>query len=238
MGKIANTGKEIEAEGEITHHAYLVLGGRENAVPAILGFIQEKFKIKKTGNPDFWMGEFETMGIDESRTLKEAETRKSFGGGKKIFLITAGFITRETQNSLLKMLEEPRGENIFFLAVPSKDTLLPALCSRLADFPVPVLKSDGEDGSARKFLKQNLPERLKFSKKMAEDISEGNAGKQSAVSFLNGLESIFRRGVCDGKFSRKDVFSLSEILKCKSYLSDRAPSVKMILEHIALILPL
>lgn len=59
--------------------------------------------------------------------------------------------------------------------------------------------------------------------------------KEKAISFLNNLEVILREKI---DFSSKEqAETLGEIIKCRDYLNDRAPSIKLLLEHIALIVP-
>jgi DNA polymerase III gamma/tau subunit len=74
---------------------------------------------------------YETFGVDEGRELKEAQLSKSFGGGKKIFVISFETITVEAQNSLLKVFEEPTPDTHFFLISRTGSRLLPTLRSRI-----------------------------------------------------------------------------------------------------------
>ncbi|MBU3969146.1 hypothetical protein KJ991_02970 [Patescibacteria group bacterium] len=87
-----------------------------------------------------------------------------------------------------------------------------------------------------KFLKTSKSKRLKMIKDIIDEKDlPAQAGKEKAILFLNNLEIVLREKI---DFSSKEqTDALREIIKCRNYLNDRAPSVKLILEHIALIVP-
>ena len=107
------------------HHAYCFEGDVDYITDLLLNFLEKDFKIK--GNPDFWMGEYDRFGINDGRKINDFQLRKA---DKKIIVIKTNFITREAQNSLLKMFEEPTANTHFFIIVPSKEILLPTLQSK------------------------------------------------------------------------------------------------------------
>jgi len=203
-----------------SHHAYLLEGAKEIIVPELFLFLEKEWNFVVKANPDFWHGNFDTFGIDESRVIREMQTRHSFSGDKKIFVITTNFFTREAQNSLLKVLEEPTSDTHFFLITQNTQSLLPTLKSRLH---VVSTGLQGHPGEGEKFLGANMPDRLKLIKEIIEDKDKNNA-----IRFLDDLEvSLYNM--------KADASVFEEIQKCRSYLNDRSPSVKMILEHIAMV---
>lgn len=88
-------------------------------------------KINLARNPDFFNYSFSKFGVEESALLKEADSKKPYGG-KKIFLINLEKISNEAQNSLLKILEEPHGQTYFVIYSRFFEELIPTLKSRLA----------------------------------------------------------------------------------------------------------
>lgn len=212
-------------------HAYLLRGDAEHIARLLREAIEKKFKVSIDGNPDFHESRLETFGVDEARKLKEDQSRHSFAGEKKFFLISAFSVTHEAQNALLKVFEEPTEGTYIFLIVPSSANILPTLKSRLFDLggvPLP----DGRKGeTAEDFLRKNAPERLKSLKKIMEDKD-----KAAAVSLLNGLEEVLGKKIKENA-SPEIIFILEELRKGREYLNGRAPSVKMILEHLSLIIP-
>src|SRR3989344_8671892 len=114
----------------LTHHAYGIAGQPETIIPKLIKSLL-KIGYRTKGNPDFRVESHDVMGVDESRVLKEAAGRKAISGSKKVFIISARGITKEAQNALLKVFEEPPLGTHFFLIVPSLDILLPTLQSRV-----------------------------------------------------------------------------------------------------------
>ena len=232
------------------HHAYLIEGSSDVIVEQICKFIEIDFNFKIQGNPDFWNEKYESFGIDEARKIKEIQTRKSFGD-KKIFILSCNSMTTEAQNSLLKLFEEPSSGTHFFIVADSSEIFLPTLKSRMLIIKsVDALRRKAElsTGQAQirnsygdryewknfelveKFLDTKKAGRLKLLKNITEDKD-----KEKAISFLNNLEVILREKI---DFSSKEqAETLGEIIKCRDYLNDRAPSIKLLLEHIALIVP-
>jgi DNA polymerase III gamma/tau subunit len=144
MKELSNSFKQSEK----LHHAYCIVGERGSVSGELLEFFEKDLKVKTIGNPDFWRGEFDSLAILDAREIREMQGMKAFGGnpirtngdksptsngaGKKIFLILANKITREAQNALLKVFEEPTADTHFFLIMPSIEGLLPTLKSRLS----------------------------------------------------------------------------------------------------------
>ena len=90
------------------------------------------------------------------------------------------------------------------------------------------------DKDAEDFLKTQVEKRLNlpFIKKLIEEKE-----KQSVISFFDELESAARGKLPAQKMARADAEFFAELIKCRGYAGDRASSVKMLLEHIALIAP-
>ena len=215
----------------LEHHAYFIQSIKDSAEKLKL-FLKEKFGISHTQNPDFYHLKFDVLGIDESRRIKEIHLSKSFTeGGKRIFIIETFGITHEAQNSLLKIFEEPNVDSHFFLIMPSAEALLPTLKSRLL-----IIKNNDTENvknnltnDAEKFLKLSKKDRVAFVDEMAKDISDEKLKKSDAQEFLSLLESAIYK-----KDGLKNTKGLRAILKAKDYMNDRSPSVKQLLEYIAL----
>ncbi len=212
---------------ESIHHAYGICGDRNTALSKVLVFIEKDLKTKIRGNPDFWMGEYETFGIDDGRKISDLHSTKPFGN-KKFFVLVFDSITFEAQNSLLKLFEEPNPDNHFFIIVPNHEIFLPTLRSRLflLDLGREALE---EEKSARNFLNSNQGERAKIIKEISDEKD-----KAKAINLLSALETeLF---IKDNR-SEDLNFALQEIVKAREYMFSRSPSVKMLLEHIASVLP-
>ena len=73
----------------------------------------------------------ERFGIADARGLKDL-AYQSGTGGRRCFQITARSLTREAQNALLKLCEDPPPGVSFQLAVPKLNCLIPTLRSRFS----------------------------------------------------------------------------------------------------------
>jgi DNA polymerase III delta prime subunit len=206
----------------------------------------------RTGNQDFFERKYETFTIDHARELKLVhEMRPVINDGKKIFVISVDGITVEAQNALLKLLEEPAEYAHFFLIVPAVHLLLPTVQSRLSFVDVGKagdlkgssgLKKSGarlndekknlpeSQVESKKFLSLDTAKRLEFVKKFVDDISKEKRTKRDAIDFLYAVQVHIRKekGV---KVGAKSLESTELALK---YVNDRSPSLKMLLEYVAL----
>jgi DNA polymerase-3 subunit delta' len=211
------------------HHSYF-LHSFKDSVKELKEYLKEKFGIEHTQNPDFFYEKYDSLGIDESRAIKDLHLNRSFEEGKKrIFIIETSGITHEAQNSLLKIFEEPNEETHFFLIMPSIDLLLPTLRSRLM-----VLNEKNEKQNkdlikeAESFLKLSKKEKVDYVDVLAKKISDDEATKLDAMEFLAALELVLYKNL------GPETQGLKAILKARNYLNDRSPSIKQLLEFVAL----
>ena len=224
----------------LTHHCYCIAGQPEYVIPRILSWLEEKVGYQATGNPDFRLAHYDVMGIDEARALKEAAERKAVSGGENVLIISARGITKDAQNALLKVFEEPLADTHFFLVVPTLEILLPTVRSRIHVEPgLAEKEKNGTSSLAIAFLSDSIPKRLKTVQGLLKKAEE-DASKRTLVAFLDELE----RGVAEARElkpntreDKESALALSEILEVKRYSRDRAPSFKLLLEHLALVLP-
>lgn len=215
----------------LEHHAYFIHAFKDS-VNHLKEYLKKTFNIDHSQNPDFFHERFETLGIDDSRKIKENHLSKSFTqDGKRIFIIEASGITHEAQNSLLKIFEEPNENSHFFIVMPSVNLLLPTLRSRL--YIVKQNQEDREDTEIVKqvesFLKLSKKDKIDFMDNIAKEISDEDKSKSDAQEFLVTLETVIYK-----KFGTKNPRALKAILKAREYMNDRSPSIKQLLEYIAL----
>lgn len=219
------------------HHAYAFEGNKAVIMPDLLKFFTKDFGIELKNNPDFSYQEFETFTIDDGRALQELHRRRAIAG-KKIFVISTRFVTSEAQNSLLKIFEEPGEGAHFFLIMPNTQVLIPTLRSRLVIVNHDVLDRDslrdvGTVGNseaitlAKRFILAGAAERLVVVKNIVEEKDKGKA-----IDFVTALEEMLAPRLKSSPKENAGV--LAEILTVKKYLHDRAPSVKLLLEHLCL----
>ncbi len=239
----------------LTHHAYYIedspqlFGAYTNGVRAAAGL--------DMNDPNFVAQQYEKFGIDDARHLQQLAQLKTTSGSALFFLAISS-MTSEAQQALLKLFEEPQAGVVFVLLVPH-GTLLPTLKSRCLTFPsVDVLhadatspagkkgnENDGATVQAKQFLAAPYKERSEMIAKMLKptknkvEAGTENAGgdedsaKEQARELLNALESVLHKDI-----AKKEIRdALADIAHFRTYLADRSPSLKMILEHFAATLP-
>ncbi len=223
------------------HHAYCLVGVRDVVRNELHTFLANDLKMSVQGNPDIWNFVGDSLGIDESRTLKISHTDRAFAsGGKRIFILSLNTMGHEAQNSLLKVLEEPVEGSHFFFILPTSKVLLPTLRSRMViitheSFGAGDSQSDLAK-SARDFIKGPLSARLEFAKGTAEKVSESLETRAGVAEFISCLERELYALSKKKATEAKALSALKEVLLAKKYINDRSSSVKMLLEHTALML--
>lgn len=230
-------------QGVFLHHAYLIEGKSEIILAELFKFFQNELGVTVKGNPDFLYITFEVFGIDEGRRLKEMQTGKAFIGDRRFFIVSASSFTHEAQNSLLKVFEDPSPNVHFFVIMPSADGILPTLRSRFFiiehESKYKTKKTyDEKTISAKEFLENNKASRLAMIKGIVEEKD-----KDRALALLNDIEVelhvklVASVGTSSGVSPKQIAELLEEIGRGKQYLHDQSSSVKLILEHLALVLP-
>jgi len=226
----------------LSHHANLLIGS-DDVKTELISILENKYKIKSRGNPDFYDRKFESFTIDDARELKlqaimrpvgePSELKSWIRNGRKIFVLQMSAITVEAQNALLKLLEEPPEYAVFFLIIPSAHLLLPTVRSRLAIVEVKsALQSEAAADSMKDadlFLKAAPAKRLEMVKSLMDSIAKDKKTKQNAVDLLNSIEEIVH-----GSGVRNNENALEAIETARKYMNDRSPSLKMLLEYVAL----
>ncbi|OHA93569.1 MAG: hypothetical protein A3H52_00750 [Candidatus Zambryskibacteria bacterium RIFCSPLOWO2_02_FULL_39_26] len=213
------------------HHAYYFVEHKAGElVSKLKHFLENVVGIKTVGNPDFYHGKFETLTIDDARTITELSGRKSFNylearlPSRRIYIIEADFVTEEAQNSLLKVFEEPTSGTHFFIISP-QEILLPTLRSRMMVIEGESQKSVKEEN----ILRLPLNERLAKVKEITEGISNEEKTKQDAIILLNQVEvELYEKGV------EKSSGALKVCESARASLYDRGAPIKMILENLML----
>lgn len=219
------------------HHAHIIEGEYDAVAPLLVSALERHLNIPAKGNPDLMNRFYETLGIDEARELKDAQTRAGFDGARKIFIIGAESFTHQAQNALLKTFEEPTLGTHFFIILPRAEMLIPTLLSRVLVVTGNVVSTDDARESAEKFLDATLEGRFAMAKKMAEKKAGETVDRELFRHMLDHIERILYTRTA-GKRDDATANIFREIFQAKTYLSNPGSSPKMLLEHIAMVIPL
>ncbi|OGI87173.1 hypothetical protein A2995_02040 [Candidatus Nomurabacteria bacterium RIFCSPLOWO2_01_FULL_33_24] len=207
------------------HHCYLIAGEEQSIVPELLSFLDSKESISQSHY---------TFTIDDARNLKFLQSQKA---DQKFFIISTQFFTSEAQQALLKIFEDPTSNTHFFIITPQPDLLISTLRSRMAFIDL-LGEEQGNSlnlSKAKIFLSANKSERLEIIKDLIKNNEDKDTAilKTEAVNLINNLEYLLK----DKLKKDKETFIFKELNKCRNYLPDRGSSPKILLEHLALILP-
>ena len=226
------------------HHAFVIEAEAEEGIGRALAWAKEELGMEAEGNPDVAVLRHGLLSVADARRVSELAAGAAFAGESKIVIITANRAYHEAQNALLKVFEEPPQGVYLFLVLPSLGGLLPTLRSRVQildsmfDFvnrtsDVRFTKSNITEG-AREFMKATKEKRSAMIKKIAEHkADDAAASREEAIALLNGIEALYRNQIPIPRCAAL----LSDIATLRPYLYDRSAPVKMILEHIALVIP-
>lgn len=229
---------------ERLHHAYLIEGDRQVVIDELVVILSE-MGIVASGNPDFHLYQHDAFLLDDAHQLRSEQSMHAASGSQKIFIVTFNTMLSEAQNALLKTLEEPTDGTHFFFITRTGEILFPAVRSRMqiVSHQSPATSHQSEDGE--KFICATIPERLKMVERYTKaKADEKGEAKEAARIFLESLETALYRRIPnslsndrDVGISEKNTSALENVILAKRYLSDRAPSLKLLLEHLALTVP-
>jgi hypothetical protein len=164
------------------------------------------------------------FGIDAARTFIEHIYRRPLGSPVSVHLIAPHTIPVEAQQALLKVLEEPPAHAQIYILLSDAASLLPTVRSRLLELT--QTRSVPEQEAAMSFLQLSYQDRIALiadltTKKMTKEIDE----------LVIGLSVFAHQEVA------RNPHLAESVLFTEQHVHVRGASKKMLLEHIALLLP-
>jgi hypothetical protein len=224
------SGMYFPKSAEELHHAYIVEGGMAHDVLAKIS----RMKISVVDNPDVTVRQSQSFGIDDARELRSRALIKPISGSRQFFIIQTAKMTHEAQNALLKVLEEPTGFSVFFLLVPSADSLLSTLRSRAQTIRRnehhPMSRVDVKD-----FLGAEIKERIDMISELLPKSKEEERDIGGILNFLSEMELYIS---LSPETKSKDLAKgLKALYRAKKYCTDKGASHKILLEQTAFLVP-
>lgn len=227
------------------HHAYVVVGKRAEALSRTEDFLSHTYGLSAHANPDFIVRNYGLFSVEDARALATIAPLAPVTGDTKAIVLVVSRIYREAQNALLKLLEEPSSGTVIMLLVPHEAMLLPTVRSRVFVLPHTSKDSAKEHEAsreAREFLDASPKTRTAIIKKLTsgKDEDARRALRDTALLIMDGVEvdiySVYRKEKHSEK--RKALLTvLSDLEVLRGYMYDRAAPVRMIMEHLSLVLP-
>lgn len=213
------------------HHAYLIEGDARELAEPLLEHLEVELGIPKEGNPNTRVIVLEMFDIAAAKEIRAASSMTGFSGNKRVYIIGARAFTHEAQNALLKTLEEPGEGVLFFLIVPSKELVIPTVRSRLFLMTADAPECSPEDlADAERFFNGDTADRLTFVAKIYQE-EDRDLARDNAKTLLTALLVVYARQV------NRDSRYLERLITTRRRLYSRSPSLKLLLEDIALTLP-
>jgi len=220
------------------YHSYIVEGEPNTTAKELLNFLEVRGDIEKN-NADILFQVYESFTINDSREIKDWHSKLGITNGKRICVIATKFINREAEQTLLKIIEEPAFNTHFFIIIPDSSVLLPTIISRTQIIKIEQQGDKDIKKEALSFIGLKTKERVDMVALIIKNNKdEENSGqlRYYATSFINEVESIFYQKWKIDRNNKEIQFILEELKKCRGYLSTQGASVKMILEHLALVI--
>jgi hypothetical protein len=229
------------------HHAFVIEAEAEKGIEVAQEWAERELQMKVQANPDIVVLRYGLLSVDDARRVTDTAVGAPFAGEHKVVIIAASRAYHEAQNALLKLFEEPPPGTYLFLVLPSLGGLLPTLRSRVQvlnpyrDVPRPT--SDVGRGTSRtseaaeEFMNAGKEKRSALIKKLTsgKDEDERRKYREEAIAIVNGVEATAYR---DRGFTKPPIaMLLQDIQMLRGHLYDRSAPVRMILEHLSLVIP-
>lgn len=200
---------------------YLVRGGRELLAPVL-----EHLGVA-AGDRDTVIIDCMRFGVDDARALASRASSKALTASHRTFIIVAADITREAQNALLKTLEEPPANALFVFIVPTPETLIPTVRSRMNSIQLMADRSSLTK-TEKDFITATPQKRLDMLKPLLETDGDTPRDIGAILAFLGSLER-----ACGAK----NPSGLAAIYRARKYATDSGALHKPLLEQLALLIP-
>lgn len=210
--------------------AYLVRGDA-NTLETVLDTLADDGVIER-GSPDLFLRAYRKFGVDEAEDIRSRARTRPVQASQRVFAISTPSMTTESQNALLKTIEEPSADALFFFVVPSPEMLLPTVRSRAQMMEVDS-KRLGQLVDAREFLAAAPQQRLEMLKPIYEHDEDEGRDMSLVISFLASLEREFAK---ESVSETKDE-GLRSIYRARKYAGDKGSLLKALLEQVALLTP-
>lgn len=225
------------------HHAYLLNGGLNDST-ILESNLERIFNVELIKNPDVLIKKAHAFQVNDAREVVEYVSKSALVlGAKKIILIHFSNITTESQNILLKTLEEPAKDTHIFIITPNVDMLLPTVLSRCMRIQLQSNKEDHlaagtSSDSVEGFIKSSIPERLKIIDKIdkGKDKSENKA---KMLEILSGIEEYLdssKPELDNNEQLLKWKLGAEAVLQAQRYMRDKGAMSKMLMESVAIVL--
>ena len=184
-------------------------------------------KIGMGAHPDLFVLDNSPVKIEEIRSLKNQFSSSPFFSDRKIAVISNAESMRvEAANSLLKLLEEPRGNALVILIAPFRSRLLPTIVSRALEIKFPHTRADPSE------FKETIEvlERGSLQQKFAIAQRYNLQNKAELMGMLDAWIAKMRDGLFT-EYGKNNLSSIKKILNVKKIVLATNASPELLLEE-------
>ncbi len=226
----------------MTHHAYFVTGRKEEGIATARRFAERTLSLSGLDNPDLTVLPYTFFSIEDARKLSTLANQTPLSHAQKCLIIALDRFSHEAQNALLKLFEEPPVSTVLILVLPHEGILLPTLRSRLLELP----SEEGKQGIVvsefvSTFLGASKPEQMKL---VASLIEKSKSDKEETKQQARTDAVLLAEGLIRSAHAQYEKKPTPELLAFLSdmnrfipILHERSAPLKLIFEHILLVLP-
>ncbi len=168
---------------------------------------------------------FDSLTIADARMCISMAYQTPVDYPQRAIVVVAESFNPEAQHALLKVIEEPPKTTRFIFFVPTAATILPTVWSRVHVMDLGENQEQGSSALFDAFMKQSPAQRFAA-------IAEYAKQKDSLAwhELLRGLDSLIAAGSIPN--SKKKIIHM-----CRTWLTFKGSSKKMIWEELALTIP-
>lgn len=215
-------------KGDNLHHFNIIESGSEKEVGQIC---EEILSFQTQANPNYFYQKYDTFLVDDARELIERQNRKHKSNESAVFAIECGSINIQAQNALLKIFEDSKSDNYFFLLISQVNVLLPTLLSRAVVYKNNSrqdIESVSDFPNLDELRKMTLKKRMDLVTKWMTEYKKEKIQKTDLNDFLHSIILELNQEILEGK--TENAKKLKQISDISEFFNNNGAHIKSILE--------
>jgi DNA polymerase III delta prime subunit len=213
----------------------VLIGQMDQIVQAATKILEEN--SLKIGHPDvLWVND-QKLGVEQAKQIRIFLSLKPYSAqGRAIVVLQADNLTLDSQNALLKTLEEPPLEAIILLGAQNDKKILPTVLSRCQVVTLDRVQDTGNRGQENKKESEPFNEDIeKLIKSSPEERFEYVEKLEDKEAFLNALVAYFHQQLTTNNSQPTTDFA-KELLHAEEW-QEANGNIRAILEYLMLKMP-
>ena len=208
--------------------AYLLQGSPETVDVVRAHLLREG--VITEGSSDVYARVYRSFGIDDAQEISARSRSRALSKSGRVFILSMPGMTNEAQNALLKTIEEPAAGARFFFIIPSPETLLPTLRSRMQSMSLPGSFFAESIVPVAAFLSASPEKRLEALKPLYTYDEDEGRDTASIIAFLHEIERV----LAVRPQTPQNIEGIRAVYRARKYASDKGSLLKVLLEQVAL----